>query len=49
MAIIEPEVAAAGTAPGPLWKRLAWFAALWGTSVVVVGAVAYLLRWWLHP
>lgn len=37
------------TAPGPLWKRLAWFIALWIGGVAVVGSVAYLLRWWLHP
>ena len=36
-------------APGPWWKRLAWFAGLWGASVAVIGSVAYLLRWWLHP
>ncbi|MDP4005985.1 DUF2474 family protein [Methylobacterium sp. NEAU K] len=31
----------------PLWKRLAWFAAIWGASVVGLGAVATLLRFWL--
>ena len=35
-------------APAPLWKRLAWFAALWAAGVVAVGSVAYLIRWWIH-
>ena len=30
-------------------RRLAWFVALWAAGVAVVGTVAYLLRWWLHP
>jgi hypothetical protein len=34
-------------ATAPLWRRLAWFVGLWGAGVAVVGAVAYLLRWWL--
>jgi hypothetical protein len=34
-------------APGPLPKRLAWFAALWAAGVLTVGAVAYLIRWWI--
>jgi hypothetical protein len=32
-----------------LWRRLAWFVGLWAAGVLVVGAVAYGLRWWLHP
>jgi hypothetical protein len=32
-----------------IWKRLAWFVVLWTASVAVLGAVAYALRWWLHP
>jgi hypothetical protein len=32
----------------PLWKRLAWFVGLWAAGVAVVGAVAYLLRLWIH-
>jgi hypothetical protein len=32
---------------GPLWKRLAWMAAIWTMSVLALGVVATLLRWWL--
>ena len=31
----------------PLWRRLAWFAAIWGASVAVLGTVAFVLRRWL--
>jgi len=31
----------------PLPKRLAWFAAIWAGSIVGLGAVATLLRFWL--
>lgn len=31
----------------PLWKRLAWMAAIWAGSVAALGAVAYLLRLWI--
>ena len=37
----------AAPTPGPLWKRLAWFAGLWAAGVAVVGTVAYLIRLWL--
>ncbi|MFX0546198.1 DUF2474 family protein [Roseovarius sp. S1116L3] len=37
----------AGRAPGPLWKRLAWFGALWLASIAVLGAVAYGIRLFL--
>ncbi len=28
----------------PLWKRLAWLAAIWGMSVAALGVVAFILR-----
>jgi len=28
----------------PLWKRLAWFAALWLVSVLALGVVAFVIR-----
>jgi hypothetical protein len=31
-------------APGPLLKRLAWFAGLWLAGVATVSAVAYFIR-----
>ncbi|HEX8583098.1 MAG TPA: DUF2474 family protein [Allosphingosinicella sp.] len=30
-------------------KRLAWFVGLWAAGVAAVGAVAYGIRFWLHP
>jgi hypothetical protein len=32
------------TDPGPLWKRLAWFAGIWAGSVALLGVVAWVLR-----
>ncbi|WP_193164282.1 DUF2474 family protein [Microbulbifer hainanensis] len=29
------------------WKQLAWMVAIWVMSVVALGLVAGLLRWWL--
>ena len=31
----------------PLWHRLGWMVAIWGASVMVLGAVADALRLWL--
>ena len=33
----------------PLWKRLAWMAAIWAGSVAVLGVVAYAIRSVLMP
>ncbi|MDP8914194.1 MAG: DUF2474 family protein [Pseudomonadota bacterium] len=33
--------------PGPLWKRLAWFIALWAGGVATVTALAYGIRFWI--
>ena len=35
--------------PAPLWQRLGWLAAIWLMSVLALGLVASILRWWLHP
>lgn len=34
---------------GPLWQRLAWFAALWLGGLAAVSALAYGLRFWIGP
>jgi hypothetical protein len=31
------------------WIQLAWLVTIWTASVAVIGAVAYGLRWLLHP
>jgi len=31
----------------PLWRRLAWMAAIWAGSVAFLGCIAWLLRLWL--
>ena len=33
----------------PLWRRLAWMAAIWAGSVTILGAVAWVLRLWIAP
>lgn len=34
-------------APGPLWKRLAWFVGLWAAGLGAVAALAWVLRLWI--
>ncbi len=31
-------------APGPLWRRLAWFVGLWAASISVLAVIAFLIR-----
>ncbi|WP_151972498.1 DUF2474 domain-containing protein [Erythrobacter sp. EC-HK427] len=31
----------------PLWRQLAWMAAIWAGSVAVLGTVAWIIRFWL--
>ncbi|MGC6331432.1 DUF2474 family protein [Rhizorhabdus sp. FW153] len=31
------------------WKRLGWFLAIWTGSVLALGAVSMLIRFWLRP
>lgn len=33
--------------PAPLWRRLAWFAALYAGGILAVGLVAYGIRLWI--
>lgn len=35
--------------PGPLWRRLLWFAAIWLGSVGALTAAAYAIRMVLKP
>ncbi|WP_454883544.1 DUF2474 domain-containing protein [Sphingomonas oryzagri] len=32
---------------GPWWKRLLWMAGIWTASVLSLGVVAGVVRWWL--
>lgn len=34
--------------PTPLWKRLAWLALIWSGSVLALGLVSLILRFWLR-
>jgi len=31
----------------PLWKRIAWMAAIWLASVTFLGLIAMVIRFWL--
>ncbi len=33
----------------PVWKRLLWFAGIWGLSVLALTLVAAAIRWVLIP
>lgn len=33
----------------PIWKKLAWMAAIWAGSVLVLGMVSYSIRLLLQP
>ncbi|MBB4613330.1 DUF2474 domain-containing protein [Novosphingobium taihuense] len=49
MAIIDPRLDGADRAEArPLWQRLAWMAAIWLGSVLTLGAVAMVIRFWLN-
>lgn len=48
MAIIDPRLTGAEAAEAqPLWKRLGWMVAIWLASVLALGMVASVLRFWL--
>ena len=49
MAIIDPRLDGANRAEAtPLWQRLGWMAAIWLGSVLTLGAVATVIRYWLN-
>ena len=49
MAIIDPRLEGAERAEArPMWQRLAWMAAIWLGSVLALGAVAMIIRFWLN-
>jgi hypothetical protein len=33
--------------PRPLWLRLAWMALIWAASVAFLGAIAFVIKFWL--
>jgi hypothetical protein len=48
MAIIDPRLSGAERAEAtPLWRRLAWMAAIWAISVAALGVVAMVIKAWL--
>ncbi|MFN3457916.1 MAG: DUF2474 domain-containing protein [Novosphingobium sp.] len=49
MAIIDPRLDGGDRAEAtPLWQRLGWMAAIWLGSVLTLGAVAMVIRYWLN-
>ncbi len=44
MAAITTEGHRSRQEPQPLWKRLLWFAALWGLGVATIAAVGLFIR-----
>ncbi|CAH0495830.1 DUF2474 family protein [Novosphingobium sp. CECT 9465] len=49
MAIIDPRLDGAEQAEAkPLWQRLGWMAAIWLGSVLVLGVVGGVIRFWLN-
>ena len=37
------------TENAPLWKRLGWLVLIWAGSVVFLGVIAQIIRFWLRP
>jgi hypothetical protein len=35
--------------PASLWRRIGWLVLIWTLSVLALGIVASIIRWWLHP
>ena len=33
----------------PLWQRLGWMFAIWLASIIALGSIAMVIRWWLAP
>ncbi|WP_156369254.1 DUF2474 domain-containing protein [Aureimonas sp. Leaf324] len=33
---------------GPWWKRLLWLVVIWAASLVALGVVALVIRYWLN-
>ena len=44
---LEPLEGAEDAEQQPLWRRLCWMAAIWGISVGILGAVAFIIRLWI--
>jgi len=50
MAIIDPRLGGGERGDArPLAHRLGWLAAIWLASVLSLGAVALVIRWWIAP